>query len=226
MDHALILVLLSSLSISAIVSLLVLGSASYMRLTAPIYLASSLVVYIAYLIHKERLSRDEVIDGIMNGMSRAASYQSAKTPLANALNKASRFSANKHASSILRESSSRIKMGENLFDSLVSSVKSGKTAKEIARYFHGPDSSARQAALLYERIGKERSAHRTALAARYATIGMFISTIAPSFAIFSFIGGMMVTPADSSILLLSISLTAAIPVAFAAINVLSERSSD
>ena len=226
MVNTLLFVLLASLFISVIISLSVLGSVSYLQLIAPIYLASSFVIYMAYSVHNERLKRDGIIEGIMNGLSRVVSYQSAKMPLANAINKASSFCANKYTSSVLLESSSRIKMGENLFDSLVSSAKDGKIRKEIARYLHGPDSGASEAALLYERIGKERSIRRSALAARYATIGMFISTIAPSFAIFSFIGGMMITPANSSILLLSVSLTAAIPAAFAAINVLSERSSD
>ena len=223
MDNILPIVLLASLFISAIVSLSVLGSASYLQLTLPIYLASFLVVYMAYSVHKERLKRAGIIEGIMNGVSRVVSYQSAKMPLANAINKASRFCANKHASNVLLESSSRIKMGESLFDSLVSSAKDGKIGKEIARYIRGPDSGASEASLLYGRIGKERSMRRSALSARYATIGMFISTIAPSFAIFSFIGGMMITPANSNILFLSVSLTAAIPAAFAAMNVLSER---
>ena len=85
MGNILPFVLLASLLISAIVSLSVLGSASYLQLTMPIYLASSFVIYMAYLVHNERLKRDGIIEGIMNGVSRVVSYQSAKMPLANAI---------------------------------------------------------------------------------------------------------------------------------------------
>ncbi len=214
------------MAVSASVSVAILKNTSEFRFTIPIYIASLLAVHLAYSIHKKRSAHGEIIDGVMKGMARVANYQSAKMPLPNALGKASRFSGNESASKILLESSRRIKMGESLFDSLISSAKSKDIGKEIARYLKGPDSSAGESALLYERVEKARAARRSALAARYATLGMFVSTVAPSFAIFSFIGSMMISPTDSGMFMLSVSLTAAIPVAYAAINILSERSLD
>ena len=223
MKSGVIVVLLASVASSAFVSFAVLGSVSELPLTIFIYFASFMAIYLAYSIHKKKALDKEIIDDIMKGIAKASNYKSAKIPLPRALDKASRFSRNKSASEILLKASARIKMGESLLDSLVLSAKDRKIGKEIARYF-GAGSSVGESALLYERMEKKRSARSSALATRHATLGMFVSTIAPSFAIFSFIGGIMVSPADSGLFLLSISLTAAIPVAYAAINILSERS--
>ena len=56
---------------------------------------------------------------------------------------------------------------------------------------------------------------------RYATCSMFVSTIAPSFVIFSFIGSLLISQSASSIEFMSIALIAVIPIAYSIINSMS-----
>ncbi|MGC8676360.1 MAG: hypothetical protein ACP5T3_02485 [Candidatus Micrarchaeia archaeon] len=57
----------------------------------------------------------------------------------------------------------------------------------------------------------------------YATLNMFISTIAPSFVIFAFVGTAVIAGAFSNMLLLSVLLLFAVPLAYAFGNLLMSR---
>ncbi len=58
---------------------------------------------------------------------------------------------------------------------------------------------------------------------RYATLNMFLSTILPSFIIFAFIGSMLISQKQESMLYISLVLLIALPIAYALGNMLLSR---
>ncbi len=74
------------------------------------------------------------------------------------------------------------------------------------------DAESRVAA--YMLAEKSRRSRIDEAAQRYATLGMFVSTILPSFMIFAFIGDYVLAQSASGLLLLSVGLLSVVPIAY------------
>lgn len=223
-QRSLIFAIFASLAVSASVSVIEgIGASGFLQ-SIPIYAVSFSMISYVYLVRKRRINDAAIIDGVMKGMAKVLYYRSAKTPLAKAIEKAAKSSSNPLSSRILMETSRRIMMGGDLFDSLISSSRKYGLEAQIKKYLKGPDSTVSESVMLYENRKASEIAHKGALASRYATIGMFVSTVAPSFIIFSFLGGLMISQANSSLYLLSTFLIAAIPASYSLISLFSARS--
>ncbi len=75
----------------------------------------------------------------------------------------------------------------------------------------------------YEHALKGRVAEIEESAQRYATLNMFISTILPSFLVFAFIGGAILSQSGSGMLLFSLSFLVIIPLVYSAGNLIMQR---
>lgn len=71
--------------------------------------------------------------------------------------------------------------------------------------------SARKAVDSYRMSAEERNSSLEAHAQRDATIGMFLSTILPSFIIFSFVGSTIISPGSTGMFMFSVAMLIALP---------------
>lgn len=212
-----------SLALSAVISSLQ-GSIDFsvIAINCLIYSASFAIVCEFHKRYWQRIESINIMEELMRGLSRVLYYRSANLPTVNSLEKAAAASSNRKVSKTLNEAAKRIELGENFFDSISDSTNlSAGVSLILGKYAKSAESGIKEALHLHESKKKSDLSRSNALASRYATCNMFVSTVAPAFVIFSFIGSMLISQTASSTEFMSIALIAGIPVAFSVINSIS-----
>lgn len=213
-------IVLGSLALSVAISLL--QGSIYLDIIAInclIYSASFTTVCELHKRYWQRIESINVLEELMRGLSRVLYYRSANLPTVNSLVKAAAASSNHKVSKTLSETAKRIELGENFFDSISDSTSQDKeVSSNFSKYAKNAEVGIKEALRMYESKKKADLSRSNALASRYATCNMFVSTVVPSFVIFSFIGSMLISQAASNTEFMSIAMIAGIPVAFSIIN--------
>ena len=158
----------------------------------------------------------EVADGLVNGIGRVIYYHASGMPISKSIRKSAESSKCSRAASMLNEVGLRTGMGQELCISLRSVVMKDVALRNmLSKYVERNDFTLNELQMLYNSERKENSSRMSALTNRYATFNMFISTIAPSFIIFSFIGSMLISQSAVSIWTMSFLLLLVVPIAYA-----------
>jgi hypothetical protein len=115
---------------------------------------------------------------------------------------------------IMESAARRVRLGESLGWAL-SSACSGSGCGILQRLSDSGDKDAynaiRKALDSYEYSVAESKARVEESIQKYATVNMFLATVLPSFVIFSFMGGIVLTQRDSSLFLLSMAMLIVLP---------------
>ncbi len=219
------LVLASSIPFSATLSY-IQGHIG-MEIAAANYLmgvATLSLIALMYYKYREEMELREELGEMMGGLNRISYYRSSNLPMESAVRKAASASPSRKIASIMSVAANRVKLGESFFDAIsAASSEDPKLLKELLKYLKGPDTEIAEAFSLYEYKKRAGQARSSAIMSRYATISMFVSTVAPSFVVFSFIGSLLISRSAASAFFLSTALLSAIPIAYSAINSLSMR---
>lgn len=219
------------LAVPCAISLAVLISYAQGTIDFTLILANSLVfassfsvIAIIHSRHMQKSKLDGDISDVMSGLGKALYYESSNISLSRSLRKASESDKNPYTSKMLRLASMRIELGESFYDAMynASSGSSGLQEK-LRRYIKNPESGIGEAPRLYQSHRRSEAYRSNALASRYATLSMFVSTLAPSFVIFSFVGGMLISQSYSSTEFMSILLVSAVPVTYSIIKSIAKR---
>jgi hypothetical protein len=220
--------MLCSITLAVLMSYVQGGTNSgLMILNSLAYLSAFMLIAVIHGRYVRRSESSDVMEELMRGLSRVSYYRSANLPVINSLKRAATSSSNERVSRILYETANRIGFGENFFDAIsAATAKDKEIFLNLRRYVKSGESDIGEALLLYESKKKSARSRSNALMSRYATCGMFVTTIAPSFVIFSFIGSLLISQSASSTELMSIALVAAIPIAYSIINSMSDVGID
>ena len=221
MDKTTILAIAScSMAMALLISYVQAGSsANLIVFNSLAYFSAFVLIAAIYSKYRQQSESNEILEGLMKGLSRVSYYKSAGLPEINSLGKASSSSSSKKVSRILRETARRMELGENFFDAISdATAKERQISENLHKYIKSGESSIEEALIIYESKKKSGISQSNSLMSRYATCSMFVSTVAPSFVIFSFIGSMLISQSSSSMEFMSISLIAAIPVVYSIIN--------
>ena len=182
---------------------------------------------IIMILHQE--FRSGVDNGIateefMRSLAKVSYYQSSRIPLVESIKRSARASSDQRVSDILHHTAARVEFGDTFSNSVMDSIKNEKRLSQtILPYIKSCDSSIDEALELYHSRKKERSSIRSSLMTRYSTCNMFLSTVAPSFIIFSFIGSMLISQTSAGTELVSISLISGIPISYSVLSLMSSR---
>jgi hypothetical protein len=181
-------------------------------------------ISVLYREFTSSIGYSDMVAEFMKGLERISYYKESNMPAANSIRKAARSSSNPRISRLFYSIARRMELGDSLHDAIDASTKDdAKLSGLILRYVSGPESSMEEALSLYESVRKESSFKASALNAKYATCNMFLSTVAPSFIMFSFIGSMLISQSSGSTAFMSLALVAAIPVAYSIVSYTSGR---
>jgi hypothetical protein len=214
---------------SAVITGTILAYANQTPGIWPIALASSICFFtfiaiaLLYQEFRSQAERSEEADEFMKSLARVSYYNSSGIPLAGSIRRAA-LSSSKRVSRILRHTAGRVEAGETVFNA-ISGATGGdeKLSLCLGEYIKEGDKSIDEAVALYYAGRKERSSVRSSMMARYSTYNMFISTVAPSFIIFSFIGSMLIAQGSTASGLMSIALISGIPISYSLVSLVSSR---
>lgn len=157
--------------------------------------------------------REEDLAGFLY---RAVYYKSKSGSYLRAVDKAVQGTPEGDVKRISARASRSLQLGGGFLPKMVSGddFREGELLEGLR--FEGADGTSQMLSALAAHeagIGGRRSALEES-SQRYATINMFISTIAPSFLIFGFIGTAIMSPVGFSLLLFSVSLLIFIPLSY------------
>ncbi|MGC8710471.1 MAG: hypothetical protein ACP5RF_02580 [Candidatus Micrarchaeia archaeon] len=160
--------------------------------------------------------RKEAVEGFVNSMYMMLFYKSSKKPLAAIMHSVSLHVKPYELSRALEEAASRVRLGEPLFSALSKSLRAHWINADIME--NASNSWHLQISNFIESYKNKQNASVSGLEAsiqRNSTINMFISSVAPSFIIFMFIGNLVISgnyniPAIAIILLFMLPLAYAI----------------
>ncbi len=191
-------------------------SAQYIAVNTVI---SACAVYILYILHRlssslrsESLRTEDFIDA----SGRISYYIESKIPTLSAIERAAKSCNNKAAAGILGSTAMRMKLGEDIQHAINSASSSDKRIHQIVErniQAGGVDFGSIYSSYRSMRADKDTS--NASAMSRYSTVNMFISTVAPSFVIFSFIGSMLISRESTSIAAMSLVLVIALPIMYA-----------
>jgi|GEM_PF-2528455 hypothetical protein len=181
-------------------------------------LISVLFIYTLSLLLKRLagLERKEAFrTRLMTGLYTLCDYNSNGLPLLASIEKVAAAVELAELKQDLLLLSRRMKLGERLEDSVnsINSLKEALTLRQdlpVALDIAGISTTLSS----YEIELKERLSVIEAACQRYATVNMFISTILPSFIIFSFIGGAIISNSAPSTLLFGTAMLIALPMVY------------
>ncbi len=155
----------------------------------------------------------------MNAMYKARYLAKANVPGMNILRQISSACPNKEVSRSLNAAWRRMLLGEDCASSLAPSVPSGmqrpKSCISNASTFSGNIYNMINA---FESELEEKKSGIASAMQRYATLEMFLSTIAPSFIIFGFVGESIISDSSINIMLLSVIMAVILPSVYALLN--------
>ncbi len=179
------------------------------------------------LLHREFKLRIEyrcMLDEFMKCFEIISYYRSSNVPLPNSIRSAAKCSMNKKVSNILFCTASRIELGEEFFDALKSALSEDKRLSDtLSKYLRGSDFTIEEMLSLYELNKRESASVASSLAVRYSTCNMFISTVAPAFIMFSFVGSMLISQGSPNMELMSLGMASAIPIAYSISSSVASR---
>ncbi len=174
------------------------------------------VIYLLYSISSSRRASALRAEDFMNAVGRIAYYRDSKVPTASAMAKSAKSCTDTGAATILKNTALRIQFGESLSEAIGHASSSDRRIHGIMeQHARGGDFDFGAAFSAYRLQRSERDSANGAAMSRYSTINMFISTVAPSFVIFSFIGSMLISQAGTSMAMMSLSLIIALPIMYA-----------
>ncbi len=178
-------------------------------------ISSFAVIYALYSRSRSLRALRSEADCLAKGLGRVSYYNSSGMPLLKSIRTAARSVKPMKVAIILDEVGRRVYFGQGAEDSLELALLKHKELR--GKLLNGIDMSRFDLGKLheiYESDRKESMTRSVALSNRYATLNMFISTIAPSFLMFSFIGSMLISEASASTEALSFMLVLAVPMAY------------
>lgn len=217
-------IFLSSLALGALLSypsfnltaLFIVSLASIVSFTAIIMMKDTL--------DAERASR-ETLDSMMDSLAAVNYYAHSGVPVITSIRKSAKSCKNNAASKLLLEIASRIEVGEDISVSIERTLSSHKKLYSMAMpYLAAPSGSGvGEMTALYRSAMKKKTVEAEALSTRYATCGMFVSTLVPSFAMFAFMGNILISQSSGSIWPIAVTTICAIPLFYSFINLSFER---
>ncbi len=191
---------------------------------APAYIAANTamsacaaaIIYLLYSISSSRRASALRAADFMNAIGRISYYLDSGVPTASAMEKAAKSCTDPRAASMLKSAALRVQLGERLSDAMGSaSLSDCRIRMIVAQHVRGGGFDFGGAFSAYGSQRSERDAANGSSMSRYSTANMFISTVAPSFVIFSFIGSMLISQAGTSIAMMAFSLVIALPIVYA-----------
>jgi hypothetical protein len=164
-------------------------------------------------------------DGLAEFFYRVSYYKSRKGSYFRAVDKAVQGTSARDLRQIVDRASRGLKLGGSLLYGIASGeeLKDAALLKNLRLSGTGAPEQMRVALASHElHLGEMQSAIEES-SQRYALINMFISTILPSFLVFTFIGTAILSQASINLLPFSVSLLIFIPLAYAVGNSLLSR---
>lgn len=192
--------------------------------TSPLYVAidiamSACAVAILYALYGMSASLRQSslrADDFMNASGRISYYRESGIPVVSAMERAAKSCTNNDSAAILRHAAIRMALGEGLPKAIDSaSLPDRRIRALLGPYTNQHDVDFGAAFSSYKLKQSERDAENSSAMYRYSTVNMFISTVAPSFIIFSFIGSMLISSGSASIDFMSMLLIIALPIMYA-----------
>lgn len=182
-------------------------------------LASGSLVYVILLL-KRRIARfyrkREFRDELIRSMHSLLYYRVNGMPLVSSIEKVAELAETESLKSSFSLISKRIRLGEMLENPIASITEIREIIPRLGNGTGILDSSTIKSALRsYALAMQEKVSLIEAHAQRGATINMFVSTILPSFIIFTFIGATIISNSTPDILLFSIAMLIALPIVYA-----------
>lgn len=148
-------------------------------------------------LHRERSERTQLIDYLYRavyGKPKAGSY----------------LLSLQRAHAAMETGAMKPRIGRELKERLMGGTEADAESRERARV--GATKQEAEAQISeYMLREKSRKGRVEEAAQRYATFNMFVSTVAPSFMIFAFIGSYVLSQSGSGLLFLSVGLLCAVP---------------
>ncbi|MCL4365185.1 MAG: hypothetical protein M1569_02970 [Candidatus Marsarchaeota archaeon] len=155
-------------------------------------------------------------DDFMNASGRISYYRKSGIPVVSAMERAAKSCISNNSTAILRHAVIRMGLGEDLPKAVDSASLPERRIHDLLEpYTNQHDVDFGAAFSSYKLHQNERDAENSSAMLRYSTVNMFISTVAPSFIIFSFIGNMLISPGSASIGGMSLLLIIALPIMYA-----------
>lgn len=190
-----------------------------------IFFICSLAIVCSFYRISNSLRKSAVLeDEFMKSLGRVSYYRDSKLPIISSINRAANSCENKGSKSILRGMSARIRLGECISNAVESATMDEKRIyTSIKPYIGSGDFNFSEAFSAYQSRKRERESRASSIITRYSTLNMFLSTVAPSFILFSFIGSMLISQKGSGIEIMSFSLLIVIPVIYALSNSMLSR---
>lgn len=214
----------SGLAISAIVSRVSGQGTGYFALLWSACTASFVSILFLYNEFKSCTDCSAEADEFMKCLGRMSYYRSSGMTLSKSLGRAAASSPDAKVSSLMRNVSRRTGLGDDLGDAIAAALRRERRLSAVlSRYMKSHDQTVEESVSMYESRRREKVAAANSLSARYATLNMFLSTIAPSFVMFSFIGSMLISQESGGIGFMSIAMIAAIPSVYSMVNFASSR---
>jgi len=200
----------------------VFGIAECVVLSAPTVLFIFVALHLAGRLKKADAARSELVDCLRLLMY----HMENGVPFASALGSVADAHRTGPVARAFRTASRKARLGYDYQSALSECVSQchgwrGGAIKEGAKW----DEKAAVHGIIevHERASIERMAGMPSAMQRYATISMFISTIAPSFLLFGFVGSMIISGKAAAGMLLSVLLLLAVPAAYSAVNIMMQR---
>ncbi len=180
------------------------------------------------LFSKARADRreKELEESIIEGLYAMLYYKSKRMTTYSTMLRVARNSGSEEAQGIIRSAALRLRLGESLGSALLSACR-GRCAGLLKHLTESDGEDAygtiRKALDSYEYLLDERKARIDESVQKHATVNMFLATVLPSFAIFSFIGEIVLAQRSGSLFLLSLTMLIALPLMYLVGNVLLNR---
>ena len=193
-------------------------------LTSSICFFTFIAIALLYQEFKSQNERGAAADEFMKSLARVSYYNSSGIPIIGSIRRASGASSSKCVSRALYRTAARAESGETVFNAISRSIAEDETLPRcLGECIKSGEKSIDEAVALYYAGRKEKSSIKSAMMARYSTYNMFLSTVAPSFIIFSFIGSMLIAQGSTTSGLMSIALISGIPISYSAVSLISSR---
>jgi len=189
------------------------------------FIAISFVIllYLLYVWVRVAYEKKEIIDGFVESMYMILFYRSSKKPLAAIIESLSPQIKHHKLDAALKEVSARIKLGEQFGSALPKSLHAHGIDISISDY--ESNNWYLQISNFIESYNNKQRSSISSLESsiqRNSTINMFISSVAPSFIIFMFIGNLIIY-GNYNITVIIVLLLFVLPFAYALGTAISTR---
>jgi hypothetical protein len=187
-------------------------------------LASSFVI--VYILRRASRSMEKSsadVEEFMRTLRVAQYHMAAGTPVALSMRKASLSTMEGRIRKVMDAAALRVGAGDEAMAALYGAVAADRQLSKDVSAYMDRGSGLGEVVSMHEGRRKENASRMQSLFARYATAGMFLSTVAPSFIIFSFVGSMLISRSAVGTQAMAMGLLCAVPVAYSVIHYMSSR---